>query len=133
MRLLLDWLAGKATRPGSLVRHLARARDPEGFARLRALCDADPHVSRTAGSHTVYRAALLAAAKGGQLADITVGDFLELLDTGLGTLASVPGDVAVSCRRCMPWESSAPVPPRPCGSYAAPASAHPKNSSTATT
>ena len=98
MRPALGWLVVKATGPGSLVRHLARARDPEGFARLRALCDADPHVSKVSGSHTVYRAAEIVAAKGGQLGDITVGDFLELLDTELGTLASVPGDVAVSYR-----------------------------------
>ena len=77
---------------------MTRARDPEGFARLRALCNAGPHASRTAGSHTVYRAALLAAAKGGQLADITVGDVLELLDAGLGTIAGGPYDVTVSCR-----------------------------------
>ena len=79
----------KATGPGSLVRHLARSRDPEGFTRLRALCDADPHVSAVSASHTVYRAAELAAAKGGQLGDITVGDFLELLDIELDALASV--------------------------------------------
>jgi len=96
VRPALGWLVVKATGPGSLVRHLARSRDPEGFARLRALCDADPHVSAVSGSHTVYRAAELVAAKGGRLGDITVGDFLELLDTELDTLASVPGDVAVS-------------------------------------
>ena len=98
VRPALGWLVVKATGPGSLVRHLARARDPEGFARLRALCDADPHVSKVSGSHTVYRAAEIVAAKGGRLGDITVGDVLELLDTELGTLASVPGDVAVSYR-----------------------------------
>ncbi len=98
VRPALGWLVVKATGPGSLVRHLARARDPEGFARLRALCDADPHVSKVSGSHTVYRAAEIVAAKGGRLGEITVGDVLELLDTELGTLASVPGDVAVSYR-----------------------------------
>ena len=96
VRPALSWLAVKATGPGSLVRHLARSRDPEGFTRLRDLCDADPHVSKVSGSHTVYRAAQLAAAKGGQLGDITVGDFLELLDIELDALAWVPGDVAVS-------------------------------------
>ena len=96
VRPALSWLAVKATGPGSLVRHLARSRDPEGFTRLRALCGADPHVSAVSASHTVYRAAELAAAKGGQLGDITVGDFLELLDIELDALASVPGDVAVS-------------------------------------
>src|ERR1022692_500762 len=95
VRPALGWLVAKGTGQGGLVRHLARARDPEGFARLRAACDAGPHVSRTSGSHTIYRAAELVAAKGGQLADITVGDILELLDTELATLASV-GDVAVS-------------------------------------
>ena len=98
MRPALGWLVAKATGPGSLVRHLARARDPDGFARLRALCDADPHVSSVADSHTVHRAAEIVAAKGGRLADITVGDVLELLDIELDTLASVPGDAAVFYR-----------------------------------
>ena len=98
IRPSVGWLAGKATGPGGLVRHLTRARDPEGFARLWALCDADPHVSQTSGSHAVYRAAVLAAAKGGQLGDITVGDLLELLDAESGTLAKGPYDVTVSYR-----------------------------------
>ncbi len=58
----------------------ATARDPGGFARLRALCDADPHVSAISGSHTLYRAAEIVAAKGGGVSDITVGDVLELLE-----------------------------------------------------
>jgi len=95
VRPALGWLVAKGTGQGGLVRHLARARDPEGFARLRAVCDAGPHVSRTSGSHTVYRAAEIVAAKGGQLAGITVGDILELLDTEMATLTSVT-DVAVS-------------------------------------
>ena len=99
VRPAVGWLVAKATGPGSLVRHLARVRDPEGFARLRALCDADPHVSAISGSHTLYRAAEIVAAKGGGLAGITVGDVLELLDTELGTLAGVSGDVAVFYRQ----------------------------------
>jgi integrase len=95
VRPALGWLVAKGTGQGGLVRHLARARDPEGFARLRAVCDAGPHLSRTSGSHTVYRAAEIVAAKGGQLAGITVGDLLELLDTESATLTSVT-DVAVS-------------------------------------
>ena len=89
---------GQATGPGSLVRHLAHARDPDGFARLKALCDADPHVSSVANSHTLHRAAEILATKGGRLADVTVGDVLELLDAELDTLASVPGDAAVFYR-----------------------------------
>ena len=98
VRPALGWLVAKATGPGSLVRHLAHARDPDGFARLRALCDADPHVSSVANSHTLHRAAEILATKGGRLADVTVGDVLELLDAELDTLASVPGDAAVFYR-----------------------------------
>ena len=98
VRPALSWLAVKPTGPGSLVRHMARARDPGGFAALRALCAEDPHVSAVSGSHTLYRAAEIAAARGGGIADITVGDVLELLDVELGELSAIPGDVAVFYR-----------------------------------
>ena len=65
---------------GALTRSLARTRDPGGFARLQALCDADPHVSAMAVSLTLRRTAEIIAAKGGMVADITVGDVLELMD-----------------------------------------------------
>jgi hypothetical protein len=76
LRCLVAGAAGK----GSLTRNLARIRDPQGFARLRALCAADPHVSANAESLTLRRSAEIIAAKGGVLADITVGDALELMD-----------------------------------------------------
>lgn len=98
VRPALSWLAVKPTGPGGLVRHMARARDPGGFAALRALCSEDPHVSAVSGSHTLYRAAEIAAARGGGIADITVGDVLELLDVELGELSAIPGDVAVFYR-----------------------------------
>ena len=49
VRPALSLPAVKATGPGSLVRHLARARDPEVCAALRAFCEADPHVLRGIG------------------------------------------------------------------------------------
>ncbi|MGH2705522.1 MAG: hypothetical protein ACRDJ4_10640 [Actinomycetota bacterium] len=59
VRPSLTWLvAGAIGNNGALVRHLARSRDPEGFARLRALCVEDPAVSAAAGSLTLYRSAL---------------------------------------------------------------------------
>jgi integrase len=76
LRCLIAGAAGK----GSLTRNLARIRDPQGFACLRALCAADPHVSANAESLTLRRSAEIIAAKGGVLADITVGDALELMD-----------------------------------------------------
>ena len=80
VRPSLACLVASRAGKGALTRSLARTRDPEGFARLQALCGADPHVSAEAVSLTLRRAAEIIAAKGGMLADITVGDVLELMD-----------------------------------------------------
>ena len=74
------WLAEAHFRRGTLVNALARSRDPEGFRRLRAACSADPAVSASAAGRAVYRTALIVAAKGGTLSDITTGDVLEVLE-----------------------------------------------------
>lgn len=79
VRPSLAWLVGGGpARGGLLVRTLAATRDREGFARLRALCEADSGVSAPIASQTAYRSALILAAKGGQLTQITVGDVVEL-------------------------------------------------------
>ncbi len=75
------WLAASGCDHAELARAMAAFRDAGGFARLRALCDSDPAVTGTARSHTIRRAAVILAAKGGMLAGITIGDVLELLDT----------------------------------------------------
>ena len=80
VRPSLSCLVAGAAGKGSLTRNLARTRDPQGFARLRQLCDADPCVSAAAASLTLRRSAEIIAAKGGGVADITVGDALELMD-----------------------------------------------------
>jgi len=56
------------------------SRDPGGFAALRASCAVDARVSAPSRQATVGRAAILVAAKGGVLSEVTAGDFLELLD-----------------------------------------------------
>jgi hypothetical protein len=80
IRPSLAWLVTASFRRGSLVNIMAQCRDVDGFARLRALCSADPDVSPAAATRTAYRSALIVAAKGGTLSDITTGDVLELLD-----------------------------------------------------
>jgi len=76
----ITWLAGSGlAKGGRFVRSLA-VRDPEGFDRLGAACDANPAVSQGAKDQVLHRAALIIAAKGGTLGDITVGDVVELLD-----------------------------------------------------
>jgi hypothetical protein len=90
VRPSLAWLVSGPLSNGSLVRILGATRDPEGFTRLAEHCDHDPGVSAKARSHTLYRAALIVAAKGGVLADITVGDVLELLEAE----ADAPGGIS---------------------------------------
>ena len=80
VRPSLSCLVAGAAGKGSLTRNLARTRDPQGSRVFAQLCDADPHVSAVAASLTLRRSAEIIAAKGGILADITVGDALELMD-----------------------------------------------------
>ncbi len=79
IRPSLSWLvAGAFARGGLMVRNLAAARDPHGFTRLRTLCEQDGGVSAPTTTQVAYRGAVILAAKGGTLADVTVGDLLEL-------------------------------------------------------
>ena len=75
----LTWLVGGGGgRGGLLVRNLAASRDQAGFARLRELCADDGGVSKPITTQCVYRCALILAAHGGTIAQITVGDVVEL-------------------------------------------------------
>ncbi|MFI6958620.1 tyrosine-type recombinase/integrase [Nocardia sp. NPDC050408] len=98
VRPSLGCLVAGAAGKGSLTRNLARHRDPQGFARLRSLCDADPHVSAYAASLTLRRSAEIIAAKGGILTDITVGDALELMDCEAATFTCPTKDHKVFYR-----------------------------------
>jgi hypothetical protein len=75
----LTWLvSGGGARGGLLVRNLAASRDRQGFSRLRELCAGDGGVSKPTTTQCVYRCALILAAKGGTLQQITIGDVVEL-------------------------------------------------------
>jgi integrase len=76
----MSWFAGSVMRGGHLVTGMQSARDAEGFARLRELCDRDRHVSPEARVHVLHRGAVIVGAKGGLLRQIAVGDVVELLD-----------------------------------------------------
>ena len=81
IRPTLGWLVGGGgARGGLLARNLQVCRDPRGFADLAKHCVADPRVSRVIAGQIRYLAAQILAAKGGGLAQITVGDVLELFD-----------------------------------------------------
>jgi site-specific recombinase XerD len=58
---------------------MARVRDPDGFAALRA-AGRDAAISSTTESGALRRIAYVMAAKGGTVREVTVGDCLEMLD-----------------------------------------------------
>lgn len=79
VRPSLEWLltGGKKRK---LVRNMVHGRDGAGFDRLRRLCEQDPAIKLAALQDIMFRSAVIAAAKGGTLADISVGDVLEILE-----------------------------------------------------
>jgi integrase len=80
VRPSLQWLTASGVRAGALARNLERTRDQAGLTRLRAALSAAGATAAGAGHATIGRTAIIMAAKGGTLAEIAAGDFLELLD-----------------------------------------------------
>ncbi|MEG8184632.1 site-specific integrase, partial [Nocardia terpenica] len=93
VRPTLHWLAATPAIKSELATGLALQRDPAGFSRLGDYCRADPGISDRATRLTAQRAAVIVAAKGGTLTDITVGDVLELIDIESGLLTAWPRDI----------------------------------------
>ena len=92
VRPSLGWLSSPGT-PRGLVTELARSRDSVGFAALMGTAKDSLVNSHTMGL-ALRRVAAIVAAKGGTVAEITVGDCLELLriteDVQLGADATSP-------------------------------------------
>jgi integrase len=76
IRPSLNWLLTPGT-PRLLVTEMARSRDPAGFAALAASLQDDP-ASASIRREALRWIAVILAAKGGMIADITLGDCLEL-------------------------------------------------------
>jgi hypothetical protein len=87
IRPAFGWMIRKAS--NWIVPAMAACRDPHGYASLQGLIDADPD-GITAGQARLAlgRITMIMACKGGLVRDITVGDYLALLDamhqTGTG-------------------------------------------------
>jgi hypothetical protein len=96
LRPSLAWLVA-ARYDTDLARAMAAHRDPQGFAQLAGLCSPGA-VTKTARNHTLRRAAIILAAKGGTLTGIQIGDVLELLDTEAEVLGAVRADAAACYR-----------------------------------
>lgn len=79
VRPSFEWLFTGA-KYNKFAPRMATMRDPDGFAMLAAHCESDRVISAVAAAATRRRVATILAAKGGVIADITIGDFLEALD-----------------------------------------------------
>jgi site-specific recombinase XerD len=75
----LAWMLTRTHR--HLAGTMAQTRDPDGFDRLRQLAEAEPTGSGPDALIAATRIATLLACKGGSIAEITVGDCVELVDT----------------------------------------------------
>ena len=93
IRPSLGWLL-TGGRKRKLARNMIRARDPEGFARLSRACDDDPGITSHARKHVLFRVSVIIAAKGGAVADITIGDVLEILSAEDGLRGKEPSGPA---------------------------------------
>jgi hypothetical protein len=88
---LLMLICGDVIRPGLpwmltrthryLAAVMAQARDPAGFAKLPQLAAAEPASSQADAKIATTRIATILACKGSAIADITVGDCVELVET----------------------------------------------------
>jgi hypothetical protein len=94
----LRWLAASGVSAGALARNLERSRDRAGFVGLRETVSAGTGVTDSARHATTGRAAIIVAAKGGVLADVMPGDFLELLDAERQVHGRPRDDSAMSWR-----------------------------------
>ena len=74
----LPWLLATAA-PVRVAEEMARTRDPAGIALLKKLRETST-VGKSTFGPAIERAALIMAAKGGLVSDITPGDCMELLD-----------------------------------------------------
>jgi integrase-like protein len=88
----LGWLATFAPARKGLAEELARTRDPAAFARLAAMCH-DSAMATQTGQTALTRIGLVMAAKGATVADITVGDCLQLLEVADQVGAKLHGGV----------------------------------------
>ena len=75
----LGWLMATSS-PMRIANEMGRVRDPAGLARLREFRETGI-VGEATAAPAIEKVALIMAAKGGMVADVTVGDCLELVRT----------------------------------------------------
>jgi hypothetical protein len=75
----LSWMVRKAS--SRIVAVMTACRDPEGYAAPQDLIDADPGgIAAGQARLPLSRITMILACKGGMVGDVSVGDYLDLLD-----------------------------------------------------
>ena len=87
IRPSLGWLLACPSARRGLATEMARTRDPVVFAELAARLSQGAAVGTQSGQQALTRIAVIMAAKGGLVGQVTVGDCIELLDTAAGCRA----------------------------------------------
>ncbi|WP_406300783.1 tyrosine-type recombinase/integrase (plasmid) [Embleya sp. NBC_00888] len=91
LRPSVRWLTAVSVNGRGVLGHsMARCRDPRGFAQLREQTEAAENLCLADARLALSRAAIILAAKGGPLTDITVGDVLELFDAQAAVHTRMP-------------------------------------------
>ncbi|MDQ3764104.1 MAG: hypothetical protein M3460_21675 [Actinomycetota bacterium] len=89
IRPSLGWLLRFAPARRGLVAEMARTRDAAAFAALTESCT-HARVGLQTGQQALTRVAVILAAKGGSVAEVRVGDCVELLQVTAGLRATSP-------------------------------------------
>lgn len=79
----LGWLLRCSPTPRNLAAEMARTRDAAAFTGLAGLCQSSS-IGSFARLAALDKIAVIMAAKGGRVADITVGDCVQLLEAAAG-------------------------------------------------
>lgn len=111
IRPLLEWLVAVPSLKGDLAPGFALVRDPHGLARLKAHCEGHADLSPSSRRLMLQRTAVILAAKGGLVHDITLGDVLELAETETAVRTAWPKDLPVFYRTLRDLEILGPEAP----------------------
>ncbi|MFJ6598816.1 hypothetical protein ACIQPP_50470 [Streptomyces violaceusniger] len=125
VRLPLAWLVGHQST--HLRDYAEEVRDPVGFAQLKAYVDPGRWTA-LGGMKARLALARIILAKGGGLADITVGDAIEYDTVLREARAAVVTEAACSTPGCGSWGTCWRTLPRPCGTSAGSPASSPASS-----
>jgi hypothetical protein len=113
----IRWLL-TTTSPQNIAAEMARVRDPDGFAALRA-AGQSAVIGEVTPRGALARIAFILAAKGGTVRSITVGDCIELMEASAAECTGEEAKAPTSTSCCTRPGCSRRAPRPPCAFSAA--------------